>query len=201
MGNNAAASKTGQAVSYVMAGRQDQGSAVFRTARAAALAVALTLVLSSCVSQGLAFRVDDRLTILEPKARSEVTLPVTVRWKVRDFDVVEPGSLATGDKGKVGTFAVFVDGTPQSPGKTLASLAKKDRSCRPSDGCPDAQYLADRNIYSTSKTEITFEQLPRPSDEKSKERHDVTIILLDPQGKRIGESAFYVQFIVQRKGA
>jgi hypothetical protein len=94
---------------------------------------------------------------------------------------------------------VFVDQTPQPPGKTLAWVARKDRSCRKSDGCPDAEYLAARNIYSTSDTSITFEQLPRPSDEKKKERHNVTIVLLDAQGRRIGESAFYVEFTVKRK--
>ena len=164
---------------------------------AVAIAAALSLLTSGCVAQGLAFRIDDRLTIEAPKARSEVSLPVTVRWSIRDFTVVDPGSgSASGDK--AGYFAVFVDGTPQPPGKTLAWVARKDRSCRAADGCPDAEYLAARNIYSTSSTEITFEQLPRPSDKNKKERHHVTIVLLDPTGRRIGESAFHVEFVVKR---
>jgi hypothetical protein len=164
----------------------------------AAVTAALSLLLSGCVQQGLAFRVDDRLTIDAPEARSEVTLPVTVRWSIKDFTIVDPGSGAATAK-DTGYFAVFVDHTPQPPGKTLAWVARKDRSCRKSDGCPDAQYLAARNIYSTSSTSITFDQLPRPSDKNKKERHNVTIVLLDPQGRRIGESAFYVEFTVKRK--
>lgn len=172
-----------------------------RSSSAAAWAVALVLLLSGCVSQGLAFRVDDRLDITAPVERSEVTLPVTVRWDVRDFQVLEAGAATERPRGKAGYFAVFVDGTPQPPGKTLAWLAREDRSCRPSDGCPDAEYLAARNIYSTSSQQITFAQLPRPSDETKKERHYVTIVLLDPAGTRIGESAFQTSFIVKRKGS
>ena len=162
------------------------------------MSAALSLLSSGCVAQGLAFRVDERVTIDAPKARSEVSLPVTVRWSVKDFQVVAPGVGGTASE-DAGYFGVFVDRTPQPPGKTLAWVARKDRSCRPSDGCPDAEYLAARNIYSTSDTSITFEQLPRPSDRDKKERHNVTIVLLDAQGRRIGESAFYVDFIVTRK--
>lgn len=168
-------------------------------AGAIGLTAALSLLLSGCVSQDLAFRVDKRLTIDAPEARSEVTLPVTVRWHVRDFHVVEPGAAASGD-GRSGYFAVFVDSAPQPPGRPLAWLARKDHTCRAVDGCPDAQYLAARDIYSTSDTQITFQQLPRPSDEHRKERHSVTIVLLDPQGRRIGESAFHVEFTVKRGG-
>jgi hypothetical protein len=181
---------------------KDPRSAVRRRAgrRAVAVAAALSLLTSGCVAQGLAFRTDDRLTIEAPKARSEVDLPVTVRWSVKDFTIVEPGSgTSTAGGDDRGYFAVFVDRTPQPPGKTLAWIARKDRSCRTGDGCPDAEYLAARNIYSTSDTSITFDQLPRPSDEDRKERHNVTIVLLDPQGRRIGESAFYVEFVLERK--
>jgi hypothetical protein len=157
-------------------------------------------VLSGCVSQGLAFRIDKRVSITSPAARSEVTLPVTVRWTVKDFDVVQPGTSAVGSR-QAGYFAVFVDDSPQPPGKPLAWVARNDRACRASDGCPDAEYLAGRHIYSTSQTSITFAQLPRPSNTNQKERHDVTIVLLDAQGRRIGESAFYVQFTLNRDSA
>lgn len=166
----------------------------------AALLLAVSLLLSGCVSQGLAFRLDKRLTITAPPNRSAVSLPLTVRWQIKDFAVIAPGSTASGPRDKVGYFGVFVDGTPQPPGKTLAWIAHKDRSCRASDGCPNAEYLAARNIYSTSSMSITFPQLPRISvDNNTKERHHVTIILLDPQGRRIGESAFQVDFTLLRK--
>lgn len=171
-----------------------------RQTGAVAAVLATSLLLSGCISQGLAFRLDKRLTITSPKARSAVTLPVTVRWDVKDFQIIEPGSTSNAADGKVGYFGVFVDGAPEPPGQTLAWTARKDRGCRPGDGCPDAQYLAARNIYSTSSTSITFPQLPRSSVDNRKERHHVTIILLDPRGRRIGESAFQVDFTLTRKG-
>ncbi len=170
-----------------------------RSGRLAAVLAALSLLSSGCIQQGLAFRVDDRLKIESPKARSEVALPVTIRWTVKDFTIAGPGSVPAGKDS--GYFAVFVDRSPQPPNKTLAWTARKDRTCRPADGCPDAEYLAARNIYTTTDTSITFEQLPRPSDRNRKERHEVTVVLLDPSGRRIGESAFFVDFTVKRPEA
>ncbi|MBK5306148.1 MAG: hypothetical protein JJD92_05620 [Frankiaceae bacterium] len=157
------------------------------------------LLVAACVPQGLAFRVDDRLTFTSPGDRAEVSLPLTVSWEMRDFTVVGPGGQASGSRS--GYFAVFVDQTPQPPGKPLAWIARKDRTCRPADGCPDAEYLATRHIFSTTDTHLTFEQLPRPSqDNDRKERHSITVILLDPSGKRIGESAYELDVIVRRQG-
>jgi len=156
------------------------------------------LLVAGCVPQGLAFRIDDRLTITSPENRATVSLPFTVSWEMRDFTVVGPGGSPAGDK--AGYFAVFVDQAPQPPGKKLSWIARKDRTCRPADGCPDAEYLATRHIFSTTDTHITFQQLPRPSgDSKRKERHAITVILLDPSGRRIGESAFQVDVVLDRK--
>jgi hypothetical protein len=165
--------------------------------RAGAVAIACCLLLSGCVTQGLSFRVDKRLSITSPKNRAELTLPVTVSWKMNDFTITKGD--AAGATGKAGYFAVFVDRAPQPPGKALSWLAGKDRTCRPSDGCPDDQYLAARGVYSTTDTHITFDQLPRSSDTHQKERHSVTVVLLDPAGKRIGETAQQVDFVVRRK--
>jgi hypothetical protein len=161
-----------------------------------ALLALSSLLLTGCVSQDLAFRVDDRLTIVAPRDRAEVTLPVTVRWTMRDFRVVRRGAEAPSRN--AGYFGVFVDATPQPPGKPVEWVARKDTRCREADGCPDAAYLAGRGIYTTTDSSITFAQLPRPSDEKRKERHEVTIVLLDTAGHRIGESAFRVAFVVDR---
>ena len=157
------------------------------------------LMVGGCVPQGLAFKVDDRLTFTSPKDRAEVTLPLTVSWEVRDFTVVDPGG-EPGGRNK-GYFGVFIDQAPQPPGKTLAWVARKDPACKASQGCPDAQYLAARQIFSTTDTKLTFEQLPRPSNEDRKERHTITVILLDPSGKRIGESAFELDVVVRRQGS
>jgi len=95
---------------------------------------------------------------------------------------------------------VFVDQAPQPPGKPLSWIAHNDRACRAADGCPDAEYLAARHIFSTTDTHITFAQLPLSSGEsKQKERHSITVILLDPAGKRIGESAFQIDISVNRR--
>lgn len=160
-----------------------------------ALAALAVLGTTACVPQGLAFRLDDRLTITAPQDRAEVTLPVTIDWEVEDFDVVEPG---TAPREGAGYFAVFVDRAPVPPGKTLAHVARKDTGCRPADGCPDAEYLASRGIYTTTDTQLVLEQLPRGDDEDRRERHTATIVLLDGAGARLGESAFEVVFEVDR---
>ena len=156
----------------------------------------VTAALSGCVPQGLAFKVDDRLTFTSPEDRAEVKLPVTLDWDIRDFEITEPGGEPRKD---AGYFAVFVDSTPMPPGKPLSWIARQDNSCRPADGCPDEEYLLVRGIYTTSETKLVIEELPRSSDEDRRERHRATIVLLDASGKRIGESAFEIAFDIDRK--
>lgn len=161
----------------------------------AALLVACAAV-AGCVPQGLAFRVDDRLTFVSPEDRSTVTLPVVLDWEVRDFDVVDPGEPV---RRHAGYFAVFVDRAPMPPNESLSWLARKDTSCREADGCPDEEYLNTRGVYTTTETELVLEQLPRTTDrEDRKERHRAVVVLLDSAGHRIGESAFEVAFDVER---
>ena len=64
----------------------------------------LTSATAACVPDGLAFRVDERVTITAPDDDEEVTLPLTIDWDVEDFD---------------GSFAVFVDRAPIGPGDEL----------------------------------------------------------------------------------
>lgn len=169
----------------------------------ALLLVGLCAVLSGCVPQGLAFRTDTRLTVVEPEDRTEVTLPVTIDWDIRDFEIVEPGAdVDDSDDGEAGYFAVFVDTTPMPPGKPLRWIARDDTSCREADGCPDAEYLAARGIYTTTETELVLDQLPRSAgDDDRRERHRATIVLLDASGTRIGESAFEVAFDIDREAS
>lgn len=171
-----------------------------RPATALAL-VGLCAVLSGCVPEGLAFRTDDRLTIVRPADRATVSLPVTIDWDIQDFDITGPGGdVQEGE----GYFAVFVDATPIPPGKTLRYVARDDNSCREADGCPDEEYLSARGIYTTTDTELVLEQLPRPANEREgqerRERHRATIVLLDASGTRMGESAFEVVFDLDREG-
>ena len=170
--------------------------------RHVARAIALTAVcasLAACVPQGLAFRVDERLTFQAPEDRSTVQLPVTLDWSIRDFTVVQPGTAGAGED--AGYFGVFVDTSPMPPGKGLEWLARDDDGCRQDDGCPDAEYLAGLGVYTTTQTELALEQLPRGDDEDRRERHRATIVLLDASGRRIGESAFEIAFDVDREAS
>lgn len=166
--------------------------------RGAALVLGLALLLSGCALRGLSFRIDDRLEILSPADREAVTLPVTIDWEITDFEVTGPdGTEGPGS----GYFGVFIDRAPQPPGEPVEWFAKDDESCRPADGCPDRQYLADRGVHTTQETEFVVKNLPPPPSGQAERRefHEVTIVLLDGSGRRIGESAFTAQFEVQRE--
>lgn len=133
---------------------------------------------------GLAFREDTRLDIVAPDDRADVALPVTVRW------TAARGAAAYG---------VFVDRAPQPPGKTLAWFARDDDNCFAADGCPDTAYFAQRQIFRTTATSFEITQLlDTQRDTRRREFHEATIVLLDDAGRRIGESAWSVEFQVDR---
>lgn len=151
------------------------------------VAVAVALLSSGCGVSGLSFRQDDRLSFVSPGDRDEVTLPVTVRWDVEDFEV--------GD-GR-GSFAVFVDRAPQPPGRTLAWLARDDDTCRADDGCPGVEWYSQRDIFPTTDTELVIDRLPARTDDR-REFHEVTVVLLDEEGRRVGETGWTLEFQVTR---
>jgi len=154
--------------------------------RTVVVCLALALLTSACAVRGVAFRQDHRLSFLSPGDRDEVTLPVTVEWEVEDFDV--PGD---------GFFAVFVDRAPQPPGKTLDWLARDDDACEVTDGCPDDEWFADRDVFRTTETSITIDRLPDNTD-SGRERHEVTVVLVDRDGRRIGETGWTLELEVTR---
>jgi hypothetical protein len=156
----------------------------------AALALIPALTCSACAPQGLAFRVDKRVHITAPKDEATVRLPLTLRWEVRDFEVVEPG---TSVRRGTGYFAVFFDKTPMKPGKTLKSLRDKDVVCE--DPCTEDTYFPARGMYTTTNTELVIDKMPlgKEADGKS---HRLTIVLLDGEGRRIGETAFHVNVTI-----
>ena len=142
-------------------------------------------VLPACGSGHFQFVADHRVHITTPKARSTVSFPLTVRWSVRDVEQ--------------GAFAVFVDHTPVPAGKDLKWLARNDQACKTTAGCPDQSYFTSRQIFTTTKSEMTFPQLPKPRGHvRGPENHTVTVVLLDDTGHRVGESAWYVDFKVKR---
>lgn len=157
-----------------------------RTRTRTALLLVLALVANGCAATGIAFRQDDRLRFVSPDDRAEVTLPVRIEWSVEDFDVPSDGG-----------FAVFVDRAPQPPGKTLEWLARDDDACRPADGCPDAEWFAQRDVFPTTETSFTIERLPARSDDR-REFHEITVVLVDDDGRRIGETGWTLELQVAR---
>ena len=159
------------------------------------LVAAALLVLAPACGNGHQFVADHRVHITSPRQRSTVSLPVTVRWSYDDFQVTGPGP---GRDSHAGYFGVFVDRTPVPAGKDLKWVARNDQSCRASDGCPGPDYFTTRQIFTTEQPELTFRQLPKPGSHHGPETHTVTVVLLDSSGHRVGESAWYVDFKLQR---
>ena len=155
-----------------------------------ALVAAVLAALPACGVGGLSFVQDERVDIVGPKDRSEVRLPVTVDWTVEDFAV---GRGA-------GSFGVFVDRAPQPSGKTLAWLFRGDPGCKGTGAtlCRTPAFLAQRSVHRTTRTAFTVDQVARLSGSQAgRELHEVTVVLLDAEGKRVGEGAWSVQFEVE----
>jgi hypothetical protein len=141
------------------------------------LVVALVLITATgCGVHGLSLVQDTRVHIVTPSDRSKVALPVTVQWTSHGF---------------IGSFGVLVDRAPPPPGKTLAWLFRN--ACR---GCANPAYLAARDVDETSATVFTVDQIAPSATSDDHAFHQVTIILLDAHGARIGEGAWTVEFKV-----
>jgi hypothetical protein len=154
-------------------------------------AVLLTAQVVVCASGcgGLALRRDDRLHFISPPDHARVTAPLLLRWRMRDFRPVRfDGSR---DPGR-GEFAVFVDSAPMRPGHHLDSLAAGDPVCRTTPGCPDRLWLRQHGVYLTTRSRLALPALPIAGGRIAGllRRHEITIVLLDGRGFRIGESAW-----------
>lgn len=145
----------------------------------------------------LAMRQDHRLTFTAPNSRDVVKPPFTLRWTMDDFRVVKPG--AGRPERSAGYFAIFIDKSPMKPGQTVEDFVDDDEACKQDPNCPDANYLADRGVYTTTKTTLTVKEvLPLESDEGG-QPHEATVVLLDSAGRRIGESSWYLQFALAER--
>lgn len=133
---------------------------------------AATLLLMDVACGGKLFRNDHRIEILEPGKYATVSQPLTVRWRAKDFDPPTDGR-----------FLVFVDRDPQPPGQTIAYF-RRDRD----------------DIYETSSARLVIQTFtPRPgANDTERNLHDVTVVLTDTEGRRVGESAGFVEFTVRR---
>lgn len=148
--------------------------------------VGITMLLAAhgCAIDGLSFIADDRVSITEPRDSETVELPLEITWTARDVDA---------------TFAVFVDRAPMSPREDLMSLVARHDPCRARSSCESAEWLEDHGVYLTKETSLTIAALPDlRHNNRSRDRHEITIVLLDENGRRTGESAFIREFVVDR---
>ena len=163
-----------------------------------AQALVVFLLMTACTLD-VSFVEDERVTVVAPTDRSTVRQPVEVVWEFTGFDTTGPGVADADDRG---FFAVFVDRSPVQPGKLLSSVADDDPTCRRSPDCPDETYLNTMGVFTTTETALVLPPLvdtrPRERPETS-DWHEVTIVLVSPIGRRIGESAFSVKFVVDRE--
>lgn len=175
------------------------GPARGRTVARLATGLVVTALVSSCGFgvTGLAFQQDDRLTIVTPREREVVTLPLRVAWSHEGLELSEP----TRAGGRPAFFGIFVDRAPVPPGETVRYVARNDERCRESDGCPDEDYLASRGVFTTRDSTYTLDTLLQTAREGRREFHTVTIVLLDGHGRRIGESAWDVRFEFDRRSS
>ena len=136
-----------------------------------ALAGLLALPLAGC--EQYLFQQSNRIQVVTPQNFSTVREPLTIRWQVQNF--VTP---------RDGTFAVFVDRDPMPPGESLDDFAPHDR-----DG-----------IHVLNATSLHIDVLPQQVgvDPAEQNHHDVTVVLLDGSGHRIGEYAGFTEFTVAR---
>jgi hypothetical protein len=119
------------------------------------------------------FRQSDRLQITAPQNFSTVRQPLTVRWTAQDFSAPRDGR-----------FAVFVDRDPMGAGGNIGNYTPQDRA----------------GIYVVDGTSLRLGLLiPLAGvDPAEQNHHDVTVVMLDRGGSRIGEYAGFAEFTVVR---
>ncbi len=160
---------------------------VARVAHVALVAVVtlMALATSGCGFSNLNFRTDHRLHWTTPKDRALVPVPFTVSWT---FPSLQGGS-----------FAIFVDRAPIKPGQTLRAVAGGDKSCKIDPTCPSTDYLNQRRVYTTTLTSLSLSQvLPLTGNRDSVQLHQLTVVVLDRSGHRVGESAWTREFKVRK---
>jgi hypothetical protein len=166
--------------------------------RALALPALAALLCAGCADLSqMSFRQDQRLVITSPSGGETVRLPFTVRWTMRDFTAMQPGSPV---KAGTGYYAIFLDRYPMAPGKSFASLVTNN-ACQGEAGCPNPTFLAENmDIFVTSATSYTINAVPSGGALDSGS-HFVTIILVDGAGKRIGDASWTDSFTVTGSGS
>jgi hypothetical protein len=165
-----------------------------------AILLSVSVIFAGCSTQGLNFKEDERVRITFPKPQDAVRFPFTVRWSVNNFEITGPDGSG---RENAGYFGLFIDRTPQPPGKSFEWLVRDDLQCKNRPGCPDNAYFKNLGIHSLTKTSFTIENIVDPDplniSRDRREFHEVVIILLNGRGERIGESIFRVEFEAKRE--
>lgn len=153
-------------------------------ARSACWIFAALAFLPGCAVHGLSFKQDDRIAFTSPDGNETVNLPFEVSWTATDYD---------------GRFVLFFDRAPMARNKPLISIVPDHDPCRLEVSCPDDEWLNRRNVYVTAETSVLIETLPdlRDSDHQ-KDRHEMYLVLLDAEGRRVGEATWVREFVVRR---
>lgn len=156
-----------------------------------AAAVMIVAGLAGGCGDGLQLHGDDRVRFASPPDGARVAPPLLLRWSV-DRRRFRPVAFDGSTSGRRGVFAVFVDSAPMRPGRHVDSLAEGDRICETSPGCPDATWLADHGVYLTVRPRLALAALPAKTGRRvgGRRRHEITIVLLDGTGVRVGEAAW-----------
>lgn len=159
--------------------------------------LALMTLTAACSTSNYAFRIDESIEFIEPAARSEVPLPLTLRWT----DDEQPSGMRVDPRDpRAQYYAVFVDRAALAPGKRLSSLVDDTTPCDPAQGCPTPEQLDDLDVYLVAAPMLQLDFLAdlRPTSRgDSKDVHEVTVVRMRG-AERIGEPAFLQTFFVRR---
>ena len=163
-----------------------------------ALLLLIPLAVGGCGNGGLQFRQDDRVDITAPTDRARVVAPLDVRWTTKGRRVRCDRKCSAIISSTDGAPCGSSSGTDNSPAGLLTTI-KSSSSYRIESCCSPALRgrPADRFIYLTRKTSLTLDTLPAKSTSNrtsAKDTHDVTIVLVDADGRRRGESSWSVEF-------
>lgn len=166
--------------------------------RVALVAALVGLAATGCgitrVDAPVSFKAEHRLDVEAPEPEAEVQLPVTVRWTADDYPRHE------GEH-----FALFVDRAPIAPDREVRFRVCTEGEKQPPQlgqlrkPCKDDR----ETIFLTTRTSFAFDCFePRfTAPKRERNKHTVTIVLLDRDGRRIGEDASSVRFEIDERDA
>jgi hypothetical protein len=129
----------------------------------------------------------DQVTITSPRELESVALPFTVEWDVHAVPHEAAG------------YGVFVDRLPMKPGQDVRALF--DESCRRLPACPDEQQLHTIGVYLTADTKVVIPSLVTlggVGSRTDRPAHELTVVLVDHTGRRIGGYAASATFRFER---